>query len=42
LAVKAGVSSTTVRLAERAGLISPVTAAKLAAVLGCQAENLLQ
>ncbi len=41
LAVKAGVGTTTVYLAERAGLISPATAAKLAVVLGCKPEELL-
>jgi DNA-binding XRE family transcriptional regulator len=40
LAVKAGLSSTTVYLAERAGLITPTTAAKIAAVLGVPAEEL--
>lgn len=41
LAVKAGVGTTTVYLAERAGLISQNTAAKLAVVLGCDPEALL-
>lgn len=40
LAVKAGVSSTTLYLAERAGLLSPNTAAKVAAALGVTAEEL--
>lgn len=40
LAVKAGISSTTLYLAERAGLISANTAAKVAAVLGVSAEEL--
>ncbi len=40
LAVKAGVSSTTLYLAERAGLLSQNTAAKIAAVLGIPAEEL--
>jgi transcriptional regulator with XRE-family HTH domain len=40
LAVRAGVSSTTLYLAERAGLLSPNTAAKVAAVLGVSAEEL--
>lgn len=40
LAVKAGISSTTLYLAERAGLLSPNTAAKIAAVLGIAAEEL--
>jgi transcriptional regulator with XRE-family HTH domain len=40
LAVKAGVSSTTVYLAERAGLISETTAKKLASVLGVSPEEL--
>jgi ribosome-binding protein aMBF1 (putative translation factor) len=40
LAVKAGVSSTTLYLAERAGLITPSTAAKVAAALGIAAEEL--
>jgi DNA-binding XRE family transcriptional regulator len=40
LAVKAGVSSTTLYLAERAALISPATAAKIAPVLGVPAEEL--
>jgi transcriptional regulator with XRE-family HTH domain len=40
LAVKAGVGSTTLYLAERAGLISPATAAKIAPVLGVPAEEL--
>ena len=41
LAVKAGVATTTVYLAERAGLISPTTAGKLAGVLGCGPNELL-
>jgi transcriptional regulator with XRE-family HTH domain len=41
LAVKAGVGTTTLMLAERAGLISAATAAKLAIVLGCRPEELL-
>lgn len=41
LAVKAGVSSTTLYLAERAGLISAATAAKVARVLGVPAEELV-
>jgi DNA-binding XRE family transcriptional regulator len=40
LAVKAGLSTTTVYLAERAGLISPTTAEKIAAVLGVKPEDL--
>jgi transcriptional regulator with XRE-family HTH domain len=40
LAVRAGVSSTTLYLAERAGLLSDATAAKVAAVLGVAAEEL--
>ncbi|WP_248343575.1 helix-turn-helix transcriptional regulator [Anaeromyxobacter paludicola] len=40
LAVKAGVSSSTVYLVERAGLMSKTTAAKLAVVLGVSAEEL--
>ncbi len=40
LAVKAGMSSTTLYLAERAGLISAATAAKLAPILGVSAEAL--
>lgn len=34
LAVRAGVSSSTVYLVERAGILSPSTASKLAAALG--------
>jgi ribosome-binding protein aMBF1 (putative translation factor) len=41
LAVKASVSSTTVYLAERAGLLSENTAKKLAVVLGCDPATLL-
>jgi transcriptional regulator with XRE-family HTH domain len=41
LAVKAGISSTTLDWVERAGAISPTTAAKLAKVLGCSAKELL-
>lgn len=40
LAVQAGLSPSTVSLAERAGLISRATAAKLAAVLGITPEEL--
>ena len=40
LAVKAGVSSSTVYLAERAGLMSPATAEKLAVALGVPVEEL--
>ncbi len=40
-AVKAGISSTTLYLAERAGLISAATAAKLEPVLGLPAAQLL-
>lgn len=40
LAVKAGLSSSTLYLAERAGLVSPATAAKLAGVLGVPAKDL--
>ena len=40
-AVKAGLSLTTLYLAERAGLITAATAAKLAPVLGCSAIELL-
>jgi transcriptional regulator with XRE-family HTH domain len=40
LAVRAGVSSSTLYLAERAGLLSDATAAKVAAVLGVPAEEL--
>lgn len=40
LAVKAGVSSTTLYLAERAGLLSDATAAKVAAALGVSVEEL--
>jgi transcriptional regulator with XRE-family HTH domain len=40
LAVKAGVSSTTLYLAERAGLISANTTAKVASVLGIPAKEL--
>ena len=41
LAVKAGVNSTTVYLAERVGLFSAATAAKLAPVLGVKLSRLL-
>lgn len=41
LAVKAGVGTSTLYLAERVGLISPTTATKLATVLGVQPEKLL-
>ncbi len=40
LAVKAGVSSSTVYLVERAGLLSDLVAAKLAAALGVDASEL--
>jgi len=40
LAVRAGLSSSTLYLAERAGLVSDTTAAKLAAALGVPAEEL--
>ena len=40
LAVRAGMSSSTLYLVERAGLISAVTAAKLAPILGVSAEAL--
>jgi DNA-binding XRE family transcriptional regulator len=39
-AVRAGLSSSTLYLAERAGLISDETAAKLAAALGVEAREL--
>lgn len=42
LAVRAGVSSSTVYLVERAGLLSKPIAAKLAAALGVTVEELLQ
>lgn len=41
LAVMAGISSTTLYLAERAGLISPSTAEKIAPFLGVPAGELL-
>jgi transcriptional regulator with XRE-family HTH domain len=41
LAVKAGLSLSTVYLAERAGLVSEATAAKLARALGVSAKELL-
>jgi len=41
LAVKIGVSSSTLYLVERAGLISDATAAKLARVLGVKPQELL-
>lgn len=40
LAVRAGLSSSTVYLVERAGLLSDATARKLAAVLGVNPEEL--
>jgi len=40
LAVRAGLSSSTLYLAERAGLVSDATAAKLAAVLGVEPAEL--
>jgi len=40
-AVKAGISGTTLRIAERTGLISEATAAKLAPVLGVKPGELL-
>jgi DNA-binding XRE family transcriptional regulator len=40
LAVKAGVSLSTLYLAERAGLMSDATAAKVAAALGVSIEEL--
>jgi transcriptional regulator with XRE-family HTH domain len=40
LAVRAGLSSSTLYLAERAGLVSAMTAAKLAAALGVPVEEL--
>lgn len=40
LAVKAGVSSSTLYLAERAGLLSEPIAAKIAVVLGVSVEEL--
>ena len=42
LAVKAGLSCTTVYLAERAALISEATAAKIARALGVSARDLLE
>lgn len=42
LAVQAGVSTSTVYLAERAGLLSRPIAEKLAAVLGVSPEDLLR
>ncbi len=41
LAVKAGIGLTTVQLAEHAGVVTPRTAALLAPVLGCRAEEIL-
>lgn len=41
LAVAAGLSLSTLYLAERAGLVSQATAEKLAAVLGVPARDLL-
>lgn len=41
LAVRAGVGTTTVYIAERAGLITSATAAKLAVVLDCEIADLL-
>jgi len=40
LAVRAGLSSSTLYLAERAGLVSDATAAKLAAALGVEPAEL--
>jgi transcriptional regulator with XRE-family HTH domain len=40
LAVRAGISSSTLYLVERAGLLSPATAEKVAAVLGVPATEL--
>lgn len=40
LAVKADLSPSTLSLAERAGILTRRTAEKLAAVLGCTAEEL--
>jgi transcriptional regulator with XRE-family HTH domain len=40
LAVKAGLSGSTLYLAERAGLISAVTAAKIAPILGLREDEL--
>jgi transcriptional regulator with XRE-family HTH domain len=40
LAVKAGLSSSTLYLAERAGLVSDATVEKLAAILGVPAAEL--
>jgi transcriptional regulator with XRE-family HTH domain len=42
LAVKAGLASSTLYLIERTGAISEENAAKLAAVLGCSAEDLFK
>lgn len=41
LAVRAGLSFTTIGWAERAHYLTAATAAKLAAVLGCRPEELL-
>jgi len=41
LAVRARLSSTTVALAERAGLVTQTTAERLAVVLGCRPEDLM-
>jgi transcriptional regulator with XRE-family HTH domain len=42
LAVRAGLSLSTIYLAERAGLVTDATAARLAPVLGCAPSDLLQ
>jgi transcriptional regulator with XRE-family HTH domain len=39
LAVRAGISSSTLYLAERAGLMTPATAGKVAAALGLSVEE---
>ena len=41
LSVKAGVSMTTIHYAENFGVVSPATAAKLAAVFHCATKDLL-
>ena len=41
LAARAGVSCSTLRIAERAGLVSELTAAKVAVVLGVEADALI-
>lgn len=41
LAVRAGIAGSTLYLVERAGLISPTTASKLATALGVPADQLL-